>query len=179
MNKDIRASSVRLIDAEGEQVGIVSIQEARERAQTAGLDLIEVVPNATPPVCKIIDYGKFRYNQTKKEKENKKAQHQIKVKEVKVKPNIDQHDFMTKVKHAKTFLEKGNKVKVSCMFRGREMAHQDVGYEVVKRFIQEVEEWGTPDAPLKLMGRFLSVVLAPVSKKVKTAKTKITQSPKD
>ncbi|NCF70390.1 MAG: translation initiation factor IF-3 [Chlamydiales bacterium] len=179
MNKDIRASSVRLIDAEGEQVGIVSIQEARERAQAAGLDLIEVVPNATPPVCKIIDYGKFRYNQTKKEKENKKAQHQIKVKEVKVKPNIDQHDFMTKVKHAKTFLEKGNKVKVSCMFRGREMAHQDVGYEVVKRFIQEVEEWGTPDAPLKLMGRFLSVVLAPVSKKVKTAKTKITQSPKD
>jgi translation initiation factor IF-3 len=178
VNKDIRASSVRLIDAEGTQVGVVLIHEAREMARDAGLDLVEV-SSSNPPVCKIIDYGKYRYDQTKKEKENKKSQHQIKVKEVKLKPNIDEHDLMTKVNRAKDFLEKGNKVKVSCMFRGREMAHQNIGFEVVSRFIKELEEVGVPDSPLKWMGRFLNVVIAPVTKKTKAQKEKITHSPKD
>lgn len=170
INHDIRAPKVRLIGADGNQVGIVSIGEARRLAQEASLDLVEVVPNASPPVCKIIDYGKFRYDQTKREKESKKAQHKIKIKEVKVKPNISQHDFDFKLRHVKEFLEKGYKVKLTCTFRGRELAHTDVGKRVVQRMLDEVKEEAMAESTLKMMGRSLSVVVAPLVKSKRKAR---------
>ena len=161
VNKQIRAPKVRVIGPEGDQVGVLSLQDALQQAREASLDLVEVAPNAQPPVCKIVDYGKFRYDQTKREKESKKAQHQVKVKEVKVKPNIDEHDFNTKMKQARGFLEKGNKVKVTCMFRGREMAHTDLGLRVVQNFCKGLEDVALVEAPPKLLGRSLIGVLAP------------------
>lgn len=167
VNKQIRVPKVRLIDETGQQVGIVTIQEAQDLANRAGLDLVEVVATSTPPVCKIIDYGKFRYDQTKKEKESKKAQHQVKVKEIKVKPNIDLHDFETKMRHAREFIEKGNKVKITCMFRGRELAHTDVGMKWVKRMCEDLADVALVEAPPKLMGRSMLAVIAPLPKKKK------------
>lgn len=167
VNREIRAPKVRVIGHTGEQIGVLALYEALAKAEEVGLDLVEVVPGSNPPVCKIIDYGKFRYDQTKREKENKKAQHQVKVKEVKLKPNIDDHDFNTKLKHARDFLAKGNKVKVSCMFRGREMAHTEIGEGVVRRFCEQLEDVGTLETPMKLLGRTLTVVLAPGAKKKK------------
>lgn len=160
-NEEIRAPSLRVIDAEGNQIGVIPRRQALQIAQEAQLDLVEIVPNSDPPVCKIIDYGKFRYDQTKREKESKKAQVQIKVKEIKLKPNIDKHDFDFKVKRAQQFLEKGHKVKVTCMFRGREMMHTDVGHRVVQSFIETLDEWGSIEAPPKQIGRTLLAVLAP------------------
>jgi translation initiation factor IF-3 len=139
-------------------------------AQEAGLDLVEISPGASPPVCKIINYGKYRYDQTKREKENKKAQHQIRVKEVKVKPNIDEHDLQTKLRHAREFISKGNKVKITCTFRGREMMHPENGVKLVKRICDDLEEIAQPEAPPKQFGRMLHVVLAPGSKKKKESK---------
>lgn len=153
---------MRVINAEGKQVGVISRREAFALAEEAGLDLVEIVPNANPPVCKIIDYGKFRYDQTKREKESKKASFQIKVKEVKLKPNIDVHDFETKLNRARTFLEKGNKVKITCMFRGRELAHPEIGEKVVQRMLDALEDLGLKEAPLKRMGRTLITVVAPL-----------------
>jgi len=167
VNREIRVPKVRLIDETGSQVGVVPTREAQTKAQEAGLDLVEVVPNSTPPVCKIMDYGKFRYDQTKKEKESRKSQKQIKVKEVKVKPNIDDHDLQTKLRRAKEFLEKGDKVKLTCSFRGREMAHPEIGEALIRRICGELEELGAPEAPSKRMGRFLTVVVAPRSRKKK------------
>ena len=167
VNRQIRAPKVRVIGSSGEQIGVMSLQDAQTRANDEGLDLVEVVPNSTPPVCKIIDYGKFRYDQTKREKENKKAQHQVKVKEVKVKPNINEHDLQTKLKRAKEFISKGNKVKVTCMFRGREMTHPEIGLRLVQRVIEELEEVATAEDAPKRFGRFLTVVLAPGVKKKK------------
>ncbi len=146
---------------DGSQVGIVQTKDALVRAQESGLDLVEVAPNAQPPVCKIIDYGKFRYDQTKRDKESKKAQHQVKVKEVKLKPNIDEHDFQTKLKRAHHFLEKGNKVKLSCMFRGREMAFTDLGKRVVIRMCDELRPVAVVESPPKMLGRSMICVLAP------------------
>lgn len=134
-------------------------------AEQQGLDLVEVVPNADPPVCKIIDYGKFRYDQTKREKESKKAQHQIKVKEVKVKPNIDDHDFEFKLKRARNFIEKGFKVKLTCMFRGREMAHPERGRAVVQRMIDGMADIAQAESSLKMLGRNLNTVVAPLKKR--------------
>ena len=165
VNRQIRAPKLRLIDAQGEQAGIVSLNDAMKSAEEAGLDLVEIAPNAVPPVCKIIDYGKFRYQQTKKEKESKKAQHQSKLKEVKMKPNIDDHDFFVKVRRARGFIEKGDKVRVTCMFRGREMAHTSVGKAVIDRFCTELVDIANVEAKPKMMGRMLSLVLAPMRKK--------------
>lgn len=137
-------------------------------SEEAGLDLVEIAPEAKPPVCKVIDYGKFRYDQTKKEKESRKARHVIKVKEIKVKPNIDDHDFETKLRHAKSFLEEGNKVKVTCQFRGREMAHTEIGEKVVAKFCAALEEISQAESEPKRLGRFLNVVLAPCGKKKKS-----------
>lgn len=167
VNRDIRVREVRLIDENGEQRGVVSRDEALRLAGDAGLDLVEVVPNSNPPVCKILDYGKYRYDQTKRERENKKTQHQTKVKEIKVKPNISDHDFDFKLKHARTFLSKGHKVKITCTFRGREMAHKDVGHRVVRRMVDSLEDLGSPEAPLKMMGRMLTTVVAPGARKKK------------
>ncbi|GAB4193173.1 MAG: translation initiation factor IF-3 [Simkaniaceae bacterium] len=165
VNRQIRAPKIRVISETGEQVGIMSPREALEKAESVGLDLVEIAPNANPPVCKIIDYGKFRYQQTKKEKESKKSQHQVKVKEIKIKPNIDEHDFQVKVRRAREFIEKGNKVRLTCMFRGREMLHQEIGEKILQRFCTELEDIAAPEAPLKKLGRNLSLVIAPGSKK--------------
>jgi translation initiation factor IF-3 len=170
VNRQIRAQKVRVIDKLGGQVGVLSIQQAMALAEAESLDLVEIAPNADPPVCKIIDYGKFRYQQTKKEKESKKAQHQVKVKEIKVKPNTDAHDLQVKTKHAREFLEKGNKVKVTCMFRGREMAHPEVGRKVVQQVVDALSDLASAEAFPKQMGRSLSVTLAPGVKKPKENK---------
>jgi len=165
INNEIRTPKVRLIDDKGEQVGVVSIQEAIRMAEEAALDLVEIVPTSTPPVCKIMNFGKFRYDQTKREKENKKTQHQIKVKEVKFKPNIDDHDLETKLRQAKDFLLKGNKVKITLAFRGREMMHPEVGKALMTKVCDELAEVSIAEAPPSMMGRILSTVLAPKAKK--------------
>jgi len=168
VNKQIRVPQVRVIDASGHQVGIMAPQEALKLAEKEGLDLVEIVPGAYPPVCKIIDYGKYRYDQTKREKESKKASHQVKIKEIKLKPNIKEHDLNTKIRRAKEFLQKGYKVKISCMFRGREMAHTEVGKETVQKAVDElVDSVAVVETPMKQFGRFLNVVLAPSVKKKK------------
>ncbi len=177
INREIRAAKVRVIDSDGGQLGILTLSEALLKADQAGLDLVEISASAEPPVCKIIDYGKFRYQVTKKEKESKKAQHQVKVKEIKVKPNIDNHDLETKIKHARDFLAKGNKVRVTCMFRGREMMHTEFGEKVVKRLCEELSDVGILEAPAKMMGRSLSVVLAPGAKPVVKAAPKLKSEP--
>lgn len=156
---------MRVIDKDGNQLGILSVSEALYKAEQSGLDLVEISPNAEPPVCKIVDYGKYRYQQTKKEKESKKTQHQVKVKEVKIKPNTDDHDLLTKLKHAKEFLTKGDKVRITCVFRGREMQHPEIGMQSVQRMIEDLSELSTPESEPKMLGKNLSVVLAPGAKK--------------
>ncbi len=165
INRAVRAPKVRVIDSEGKQLGVMTSYDALKLAEEAKLDLVEISPNAHPPVCKIIDYGKFRYAQAKRDKEQKKLQHQTKMKEVKVKPNIDEHDLQVKVRRARDFLSKGDKVRLTCQFRGREMAHQDIGMKLLQRFCEEVADVGQREAPLKQMGRMLSTVIAPLAKK--------------
>jgi len=165
INREIRAPQVRLIGKDGKQVGVVAITEAQAQAKQDGLDLVEISPNANPPVCKIVDYGKLCYQMTKKERESKKAQHQAKLKEVKVKPNIDEHDLQVKIKRAREFLEKGNKVRVTCMFRGREMARPELGQKVALRIVEELSDISQTESPPKQLGRNFSLVLAPLGKK--------------
>lgn len=179
VNREIRAPKVRVIGQSGEQLGIFSLHEALDKAADAGLDLVEIVPGSSPPVCKIISYGKFRYDQTKREKESKKSQHQIKVKEIKLKPNIDTHDLETKTRHARDFVSKGNKVKVTCTFRGREMAHTEIGKKVVQSLCDDLEDIATPESEPKLLGKTLSVILAPGSKKKKEPAPKPQAKPED
>lgn len=169
VNREIRAPKVRVISQTGEQIGVLSIHEALARAEEEGLDLVEISPGATPPVCKIINFGKFRYDQTKRERESKKSQQQIKVKEVKFKPNISTNDLAIKLQHAREFISKGNKVKITCMFRGREIAHPELGEKLVLKFCDDLEDLATPESPVKLFGRALVVVLAPGAKKKKEA----------
>ncbi len=159
-----------MIDKDGAQVGVIPTQQAMSLAEAANLDLVEISPNANPPVCKIIDYGKFRYQQTKKEKENKKAQHQVKIKEIKVKVNTDQHDLEFKLKHAREFIEKGNKVRLTCMFRGRQMAYPELGKKVIQQLIDGLADIANAEGTPKLMGRNMSVTLAPGAKKPKEKK---------
>lgn len=165
INREIRASKVRVVGQDGQQHGILPLSQALALAEEEGLDLVEVVPNAAPPVCKIMNYGKYRYDQTKREKESKRAQHLIKVKEVKFRPNISEHDYDFKLKHVREFLEKGFKVKITCTFRGREVSHPEVGERVVRKMCEELAEIATPESPVKLMGRMMSTVLAPGGRK--------------
>lgn len=167
VNSEIRAPKVRVIDQDGGQVGIISLHEALSMAREQGLDLVEIVPGSNPPVCKIINFGKFRYDQSKREKESKKSQHQIKVKEIKLKPNIDIHDLETKTRHARDFLTSGNKVKITCTFRGREMMHPEIGEKIVRQVLTDLEDIAMVESPPKMMGRMLLVVLAPGAKKKK------------
>lgn len=167
VNREIRVPKVRVISHTGEQVGIITVQEALRMAEEQGLDLVEIVPGSTPPVCKIMNFGKFRYDQSKREKESKKAQHQIKVKEVKLKPNIDIHDLETKTRQARDFLTEGNKVKITCTFRGREMMHPEKGEKIVSKMLADLEDISVAESPAKMMGRMLLVVLAPGAKKKK------------
>jgi translation initiation factor IF-3 len=167
INRQIRAPKVRVIGSDGKQVGMLTIKEALTMAEQEGLDLVEIAPNADPPVCKVIDYGKFRYDQTKREKESKKAQVVIKVKEIKVKPNIDENDLQTKLRQARSFIEKGNKVKMTCVFRGREMAYPEMGEKVLRILVEGLDDIAQIESPMKMMGRMLMAVLAPRPQKGK------------
>lgn len=152
---------MRLIDKEGNQLGIMSLAEALTKAEQMGLDLVEIAPNATCPVCKVIDYRKYRYQIKKKEKEQKKSQHQVKVKEIKIKPNTDDHDIEVKLKHARDFISKGNKVRITCALRSRDMVRPEYAQKAVSGMCKALVDIATPEAPAKVLGRNLSVVLAP------------------
>lgn len=160
INEQIRDKEVRLIGEDGEQIGIVSVREAMQMAREADLDLVKISPNAKPPVCKIIDYGKFRYEQMRKDKEAKKKQKVMETKEVRLSPNIDVNDLNTKVNQARKFLSKGDKVKVSLRFRGREMAHVNVGKEILDSFYEKLSDIAVVDKPAKLEGRSMVMFLA-------------------
>jgi len=164
INEEIRDKEVRLIDMDGSQLGIVGIQQALDTAADRGLDLVKISPQAVPPVCKIMDYGKFRFDREKREREAKKRQHVMEIKEVRLSPNIDTNDFNTKLKSALRFLKDGDKVKVSVRFRGREMAHTAIGEELLARFAEGAAEIGTMEKSPKLDGRFMLMFLAPKSK---------------
>lgn len=165
INEEIRDKEVRVITAEGEQLGIMSAKDALKKAEQKNLDLVKIAPNAQPPVCKIMDYGKYRFDQAKKEKEAKKNQKVVETKEIRLSVNIDTHDFDTKVNHAIKFLKAGNKVKVSIRFRGREMAHAHLGNGIMERFAVALEEIGTVDKPAKLEGRQMLMFMSPKSAK--------------
>jgi len=157
----ITSSQVRLVDENGEQVGVVSISDALRRAEESGLDLLEVSPNADPPVCKILDYGRFRYEAQKKKNEARKRQKTIEVKEIKMRPNIDTHDYEVKMRAIHRFIDEGDKVKVTMRFRGREMVHQDLGKQVLDRVREEMEEKAKVEQFPKIEGRQMTMVMAP------------------
>ena len=159
INEQIRDKEVRLIRADGEQLGIMSARDAYKLAQEAELDLVKIAPTAKPPVCKIIDYGKYKYELTRKEKEAKKKQKTVEVKEVRLSPNIDTNDLNTKVNNAKKFITKGNKVKVTLRFRGREMAHVQQSKHILDDFAKLLEDVAAVEKPAKLEGRNMSMVL--------------------
>jgi len=159
LNEDITSSEVRLISENGEQLGVVSIEVALEKASEAGLDLIEVGPNSKPPVCKILDYGKLKYEEKKKQQLSKKKQHVIKVKEIRLRPRIDNHDLMTKLGHGRKFLNDGAKLKVTLMFRGREMARVDLGKLVMEKVLEELSDVAEVEKDIPLEGRRMSMIL--------------------
>ena len=161
LNEDIRDSEIRLIGSTGEQLGIMSAAQAQRIADEQGLDLVKISPQATPPVCKLMDYGKFRFEQGKREKEAKKNQHVVEIKEIRMSPGIDVGDFNTKLKNAQKFIADGNRVKVSVRFRGREMAHTDIGKDLLVRFAEQCAEVATLDKEPKLEGRSMSIFLSP------------------
>ncbi len=167
VNERIRAREVRLIDSTGDQLGVKSKQEALEIASKRELDLVLVAPNAKPPVCRIMDYGKYRFEQQKKEKEARKKQKVISVKEVRFTPGIGDHDFETKLKNARKFLAKGDKVKAAVRFRGRAITHKDLGREVLDRFAEEVKDIATVESKPKMEGRNMFMMLAPAKDKEK------------
>jgi len=164
VNDKIRAAEIRLIGAEGENVGVVTPERAMNMAEAAGLDLVEISPNANPPVCKIMDYGKYKYEQQKRESEARKKQKVIEVKEVKFRPNTDTHDYDVKMRNVFKFLEKGDKVKITLRFRGREMAHQDLGRELLNRVAEDVKEVGKVENMPKMEGRQMIMIIGPAAK---------------
>lgn len=161
INEEIRDREVRVLGEEGEQLGIMATKDAYALAQEKKLDLVKIAPNANPPVCKIMDFGKHRYEQQKRDKEARKKQKSVGVKEVRLSLNIEKHDLETKAKSAAKFLEKGDKVKVSLRFKGREMGYTQSGYEVLNKFVAEIAEVGSLEAPAKMEGRSLVATLAP------------------
>ncbi len=165
INEAIRAREVRLVGANGDQIGIKSKNEALEMAQNANLDLVMVAPNAKPPVCRIMDYGKFRYEQQKKDKEARKNQKVINIKEVRLSPGIEEHDFNTKLRNAIKFLEKGDKVKASIRFKGRAITHKEIGQRVLDRLAEQCAEVATVEQKPKMEGRSMFIVLAPKAEK--------------
>ena len=157
----IRAPKIRIIGAEGEQLGIMTPEEGLRRTREAELDLVEVAPSASPPVCRIMDYSKYKYDQEKKEREAHKRQHIVRIKEIRIKPRIEEHDYSTKLNHAREFLTKGNKVKWALMFRGREMAHQELGRQLLDRIIQDTVDVSEVERAPRREGRFIFMVLTP------------------
>lgn len=166
INNEITGTEVRLIDPEGEVVGVVSLKEAHKYAQDANLDLVEISPTAKPPVCRVMDYGKFIYEKSKAQKEQKKKQKQIQVKEMKFRPGTDEGDYQVKLRNLRRFLEAGDKTKVTLRFRGREMAHQDLGIELLTRVKEDLSDIATVESfPRRAEGRQMVMVLAPSNKK--------------
>jgi translation initiation factor IF-3 len=161
INEQIRVPEVRLIGADGQQVGVMPVKEALAHAAEAHLDLVEVAPQANPPVCRIMDYGKFKYQQSKKQQEARRRQTTIQVKEIKVRPKIEEHDMGFKLRNARRFLEEGDKVKISVIFRGREIAHTDRGYRLLARIVEALAEVATVEQHPKLEGRNLSMIVTP------------------
>jgi len=164
INDRIRVPEVRLVGPGGEQVGVVRLEDALRLAREADLDLVEVAPNSRPPVVKIMDYGKFKYEEQRKAREARKKQHQVQIKEVKMRPGIEDHDFDFKVRHARRFLEEGNKVKLTMMFRGRQMAHPEYGRQVLDRVFQQLQDLSKVESHPMLEGRSMVMVLAPTAK---------------
>jgi translation initiation factor IF-3 len=162
VNGKIRAREVRVIGVDGKQLGVLGLGEALNQARANGVDLVEIAPNAAPPVCRLVDYGKFRYEQAKKDKESKKHQHATRVKEVQLSPKIDPHDLTVKIEHAVDFLCEDMKVKVSLKFRGREMAHTEFGFQVIQKFLAEIAPFGHEDFEPKLIGRGINVMISPL-----------------
>src|SRR6478736_172563 len=169
VNERIRIREVRLIDEEGNQIGIIATRDALDMARQRGLDLVEVAPNAVPPVCRIMDYGKFRYEQSRKERESRKNQHVVELKEVRIRPKIDDHDLETKGRQAAKFLDHGDKVKLTVLFRGREMAHPDLGKALLDQLIDQLQTHGTVEQPPRMEGRTMIMFMAPLKAKVSAA----------
>ena len=161
INEQIKSDTIRLISNDGDQLGVVSLQDALNKADNVGLDLVEISPNTNPPVCKILDYGKYIYEKQKLEKKNKKKQHVIHVKEIRVRPNTGDHDLLTKLSRAKKFLEAGDKVKITVMYRGREMARQDMGVDTLNRVVSILDDFAEIDKQANMEGRRLSLILSP------------------
>ena len=161
VNREIRAREVRLIDETGANVGIVPLAKALERAAAVGLDLLEVTPNAEPPVCKILDYGKYKYEESKKQSEARKKQHVVETKEIRIGPSIGTHDYELKMRQAGQFLSEGNKVKFSMKFRGREIAHKELGMQVLQRLVADLAETGKVEQAPKMEGRNATMLIAP------------------
>lgn len=166
INEDITAKEVRLIGIDGEQAGIVSLKEAQAIADDAGVDLVEISPNAEPPVCKVMDYGKFIFEKSKELKEQKKKQKQIQVKEIKFRPGTDEGDYQVKLRNLRKFLEAGDKAKITIRFRGREMAHQEIGIELLNRVKADLEDVSQVESfPNRVEGRQMVMMMAPLAKK--------------
>ncbi len=161
INEEIRVSEVRLVSADGNEQSVMSTRDALAKAMEKGLDLVEISPNAKPPVCRIMDYGKYRFEQTKREKEAKKNQKTIQLKEVKLRPNIEEHDFDTKAKNAEKFLSMGDKVKLTIMFRGREITHQELGRTLCDKMAARLEPIASMEKPAKVEGKNMIVIFAP------------------
>ncbi|MGQ0528205.1 MAG: translation initiation factor IF-3 [Alphaproteobacteria bacterium] len=163
INEEITAKEIRVVDEKGEMRGVMSVAEALVLAENAGLDLVEVSPNAAPPVCKVLDYGKYKYEQQKKAAEARKKQKIVDIKEIKIRPGIEDHDYQVKKRNAQRFLEEGDKVKVTMRFRGREMAHQDIGMAILKRFQEDLAAFGKTELGPKFEGRQVIMVIGPAS----------------
>lgn len=167
MNREIRAQQIRVIDDAGAMLGVMTVPEGIRLAEERGLDLIEIVPTATPPTCKIMDYGKWKYENKKKQAAARKKQVIVQVKEIQLRPRTDQHDFDTKLRHARRFILEGDKVKVNLRFQGREMAHQELGFKLLKKVMEVLSDVALTEAPPKMEGRQMFILLAPDAVKVK------------
>lgn len=165
MNDAITARQVRVIDDNGEQLGVISTDEALSKAFDAGLDLVEVSPNAEPPVCKIIDYGKYKFQMQKKASEMRKTQVKTTVKEITIRPQTEEHDYQIKLKNIVKFITKGDKVKINLRFRGREITHKDLGYDMLQRIASDTDDIAKVDQAPKMEGRFMMLLLSPIGKK--------------
>ena len=174
VNGKIRAREVRVIGVDGKQLGILTLGAALNMARASGVDLVEIAPTATPPVCRLVDYGKFRYEQSKKDKESKKHQHATKVKEIQLSPKIDAHDLGVKLGHAIDFLCEDMRVKISLRFRGREMAHTEFGFQVIDKFLKDVAPYGHPDFQPKLIGRGINAMISPLPRAKRAKNPRLT-----